>query len=131
MRAYMERQLTTASVPIVRYYDHLRLVYQVETPVRELRSQSGIKAMAARNPSRSRRSRSTPGETRQNPEQSRRRRGCGNKPTEQARTIRPRSRGPSEANGSSGEHQLVLQNGSVQSGGAAMRAWERGKVWIA
>ncbi len=36
----MERQLTMASVPIVRYYDHLRFVYEVESRVRELRGQS-------------------------------------------------------------------------------------------
>ena len=36
----MERQLTMASVPIVRYYDHLRFVYEVESRVRELRSES-------------------------------------------------------------------------------------------
>jgi hypothetical protein len=40
VRAYMERQLTMASVPIVRYYDHLRFVYEVQTRVRELRGQA-------------------------------------------------------------------------------------------
>jgi hypothetical protein len=40
MRSYMERQLTTASVPIVRYYDHLRIVYEVEASMRELRGQT-------------------------------------------------------------------------------------------
>ena len=39
VRSYMERQLTMASVPIVRYYDHLRFVYEVESRVRELRGQ--------------------------------------------------------------------------------------------
>jgi hypothetical protein len=37
IRAFMERRLTTASVPIVRYYDHLRYVYEVESRMRELR----------------------------------------------------------------------------------------------
>ena len=37
VRSYMERQLTMASVPIVRYYDHLRFVYEVESRVRALR----------------------------------------------------------------------------------------------
>jgi Putative zinc-finger len=37
MRSFMERQLTMASVPIIRYYDHLRFVYEVESQVRELR----------------------------------------------------------------------------------------------
>ncbi len=37
IRSFMERRLTTASVPIVRYYDHLRYVYEVESRMRELR----------------------------------------------------------------------------------------------
>ena len=40
VRSYMERQLTTASVPIVRYYDHLRIVYEVEASMRELRGET-------------------------------------------------------------------------------------------
>lgn len=37
VRSFMERRLMMASVPIVRYYDHLRLVYEVESRMRELR----------------------------------------------------------------------------------------------
>jgi len=37
VRAFMERRIMTASVPIVRYYDHLRYVYEVESRMRELR----------------------------------------------------------------------------------------------
>jgi hypothetical protein len=37
MRSFMERRLTMASVPIIRYYDHLRFVYEVESRMRELR----------------------------------------------------------------------------------------------
>ncbi|HUA92075.1 MAG TPA: zf-HC2 domain-containing protein [Terracidiphilus sp.] len=37
IRSFMERQLTMASVPIIRYYDHLRFVYEVESKMRELR----------------------------------------------------------------------------------------------
>jgi hypothetical protein len=37
IRAFMERRITTASVPIVRYYDHLRYMYEVESRMRELR----------------------------------------------------------------------------------------------
>jgi len=40
VRSYMERQLTTASVPIVRYYDHLHFVYEVEAGMRELRGET-------------------------------------------------------------------------------------------
>jgi hypothetical protein len=37
VRALVERRIMTASVPIVRYYDHLRYVYEVESRMRELR----------------------------------------------------------------------------------------------
>ena len=37
VRSFMERRLTTASIPIVRYYDHLRFAYEVESRMRELR----------------------------------------------------------------------------------------------
>ena len=37
IRSFMERRVTMASTPIIRYYDHLRFVYEVETRVRELR----------------------------------------------------------------------------------------------
>ena len=64
----MERQLNMASVPIVRYYDHLRFVYEVESRVRELRGdeQPGEK----RQPDEQRRKErqpAAPGETKQNP----------------------------------------------------------------
>jgi hypothetical protein len=31
VRSFMERRLTMASTPIIRYYDHLRFVYEVES----------------------------------------------------------------------------------------------------
>jgi hypothetical protein len=37
VRSFMERQLTMASTPIIRYYDHLRFVYEVQSRMRELR----------------------------------------------------------------------------------------------
>ena len=40
LRSLMERRLTVASTPIIRYYDHLRLVYEVESRMRELRQDS-------------------------------------------------------------------------------------------
>ena len=36
VRSVMERRLTMASTPIVRYYDHLRFVYEVQSRMREL-----------------------------------------------------------------------------------------------
>jgi len=36
----MERRLTMASTPIIRYYDHLRFVAEVESRMRDLRRTS-------------------------------------------------------------------------------------------
>jgi hypothetical protein len=37
LRSAVEKRIMTASTPIVRYYDHLRFVYEVESTVREMR----------------------------------------------------------------------------------------------
>ena len=37
LRTQIEKRIMTASTPIVRYYDHLRFVYEVESRMRELR----------------------------------------------------------------------------------------------
>jgi hypothetical protein len=66
LRSYMERQLTMASVPIVRYYDHLRFVYEVESQVRELRSQAEDQNNGSEQKQQQTQP-ATPGETRQNP----------------------------------------------------------------
>src|SRR5580658_3890466 len=69
MKSYMERQLNMASVPIVRYYDHLRFVYEVESRVRQLRSQSENNGNENGTPGTDQRQGqpATPGETKKNP----------------------------------------------------------------
>ncbi len=47
VRSLVERRLTMASTPIIRYYDHLRLVYEVQSRVRELRRNSEEQQNAA------------------------------------------------------------------------------------
>ena len=37
VRSALEKRIMTASTPIIRYYDHLRFVYEVESRMRELR----------------------------------------------------------------------------------------------
>jgi hypothetical protein len=66
MRSYMERQLTMASVPIVRYYDHLRFVYEVESRMRELRGETGDDGKGSA-PQQNQTQPVTPGESRRNP----------------------------------------------------------------
>ncbi len=61
VRSFMERRLTMASTPIIRYYDHLRLVYEVESRMRELRQNSqGKQQQQQAQPA-------APGESKQNP----------------------------------------------------------------
>jgi len=40
VRSALEKRIMTASTPIVRYYDHLRFVYEVESRMKELRRSS-------------------------------------------------------------------------------------------
>ena len=37
VRSFLEKRIMTASTPVIRYYDHLRFVYEVESRMRELR----------------------------------------------------------------------------------------------
>jgi hypothetical protein len=61
VRSFVERRVTMASTPIIRYYDHLRFVYEVESRMRELRrtSEDGSTQQAPKQPA--------PGESKQNP----------------------------------------------------------------
>jgi hypothetical protein len=63
VRSFVERRVTMASTPIVRYYDHLRFVYEVESRMRELRRTETEDHDS--NPQRPRQA--APGESKQNP----------------------------------------------------------------
>ncbi len=36
VRSFVTRQIVTASIPVIRYYDHLRFLYEVESSMRQL-----------------------------------------------------------------------------------------------
>lgn len=61
VRSFMERRLTMASTPIIRYYDHLRLVYEVESRVKEMRRNSQLQQQQNQTQP------ALPGESKQNP----------------------------------------------------------------
>lgn len=63
VRSFMQRRLTMASTPIIRYYDHLRVVYEVESRMRELRR--GSQGEGTENQQRP--NDNQPGESKQNP----------------------------------------------------------------
>ena len=62
VRSFVERRVTMASTPIIRYYDHLRFVYEVESTMRQLRRNSEGDDSTQPKPRES-----APGESRQNP----------------------------------------------------------------
>jgi hypothetical protein len=59
-RSYLERQLTMASTPVIRYYDHSRFVYEVQSGMRELR-----RATEGEGGNRQKPNNAAPGESRQ------------------------------------------------------------------
>jgi hypothetical protein len=132
VRAYMERQLNMASVPIVRYYDHLRFVYEVESRVRELRGEDA-KGEGGTDEQRKDAQPATPGETRQGP---------GGR-LDGPRTNPNQELGPNEESGSPAlspaaeetngllESSLEVQAGPMATEGLALRGWERNTLWTA
>ena len=67
VRSFMERRLTMASTPIIRYYDHLRLVYEVQTRMRELRRTTEGGGQGEGEENRQKRQDAVPGESKQAP----------------------------------------------------------------
>jgi len=129
VRSYMERQLNMASVPIVRYYDHLRFVYEVESRVRQLRSEgSGTENTAPENnQDRQQTQPVTPGETKQNPG---RNDGGGRVDPRQE----PDNSVAQPASGSTNEFvetSYRLHDQRRQSDSSARRPREGSRVWIA
>ena len=61
IRSFVERRVTMASTPIIRYYDHLRFVYEVESTMRQLRRNSED------NSAQPKPKESTPGESQKTP----------------------------------------------------------------
>jgi Putative zinc-finger len=123
VRSYMERQINMASVPIVRYYDHLRFVYEVESRVRQLRSQGESRS----NEDEKQRQPATPGQTKQNP-------GIDNKGGRLDPRQEPDNTVAQPAAGVMSdfvETAFHLQGKRGQSDSSIKRARRRGRVWIA
>jgi len=49
VRSMLERRIMTASTPLIRYYDHLRFVYEVESRMKELRRSNEIQQKTKQN----------------------------------------------------------------------------------
>jgi hypothetical protein len=126
IRSFMERRLTAASTPIIRYYDHLRLVYEVQTRMRELRQTTEGTGKGEGEETRPKQHDAPPGESKQAP--MRKDGGSRVEPPQQSGdpAIEP-SLNDSEVL----EASLSFQEAPAHSGGSAEEIRERGTVWIA
>jgi hypothetical protein len=121
VRSYMERRITMASTPIVRYYDHLRLVYEVQTRMREFqRSTEGNDQGGGDKQNNS--APSSPGESHRN--QGGKDGGSRSDPPQE-------SISPNLKDFDLLETSLTLPTGHAHSGGSALILRERSTSWTA
>jgi hypothetical protein len=122
VRSFMERQLTMASTPIIRYYDHLRVVYEVQSRMRELRKTTQT---STDNQENQKKQPSGPGESKQNP--SHKDGGSRVDPPQQSGT--PNLNDLSDYLETSLSHDCLDR--PAHSGGSETVIRERSTVWIA
>ncbi|MGA2888896.1 MAG: anti-sigma factor [Terracidiphilus sp.] len=129
-RSFMERRLTMASTPIVRYYDHSRLAYEL----RELRRETQGEGQGEELTSPQKPQDAVPGESKQTPEHK-----DGGLPVESPEqssnpALRPAVRPAVEPNLNNSdflETSLRFQDRPAHSGGSAKEIRERSTVWTA
>jgi hypothetical protein len=126
IRSFMERRLTAASTPIIRYYDHLRLVYEVQTRMRELRQSTEGTGKGEGEENRPKQPDAAPGESKQAP--AHKDGGSRVDPPQQSGdpAIEPSLNDSEQLDAS-----LRLQERPAHSGGSAKEIRERGTVWTA
>jgi Putative zinc-finger len=121
LRSFMERQLTMASVPIIRYYDHLRFVYEVESSMRELRGTAAGTQQENTPPA-------APGQSKQNPP----RKDGGSRVDPPQRSADPQIDSYGDyLEASLTENEQTESKLTAHSGGSAMARSERSRTWIA
>jgi hypothetical protein len=131
VRSFMERRLTMASTPIIRYYDHLRLVYEVQTRMRELRRNTEGEGEENR---QKQRPDSTPGESKQAPGQAPGLKDGGSRvepPQQSGNPAIGPALEPSFDDSDSLETSLRFQPRPAHSGGSQKETRERSTKWTA
>jgi hypothetical protein len=123
VRSFMERRLTMASTPIVRYYDHLRFVYEVESRMRELRRATQGEGTDTNQEQQQKPKDASPGESKKNSGQ----KDGGSRMEQPQQSVTPAY---NEFNDFS-DASLTFQDRPAQSGGSATAVWERSTVWTA
>jgi hypothetical protein len=140
VRSYMERQLAMASTPIIRYYDNLRFVYEVQSRMRELRQATGGQGEGSVDDNGNQKQNNdrpaAPGESKQNPAQ----KDGGSRmdlPQQSGNPTPGATVGPARIDLNDFiETSLTLNSQTIQarsahSGGSAKAVGERSTVWTA
>ena len=127
LRSMMERRLTTASTPIIRYYDHLRVVYEVESRMRELRratqgegQEQNQEQSAPQKPGQA-----VPGESKKSVDPKSAPKNGGTRLDPPLQSVTPASIEPAEF------MEATLEQRPAHSGGSAKTGWERSTKWTA
>jgi len=124
IRSVMERRLTMASTPIIRYYDHSRLVYEVQSRMRDLHRAAEDVRQDQQN--QRKQLEQAPGESKQAPERLR------ELPSEQSATpVMEPAEEPTFNISDLLETSLTFQKRPAFSGGSQTELRERSILWIA
>jgi hypothetical protein len=128
--SFMERRLTMASTPIIRYYDNSRLAYEVQTTMRELRQTTGVGEQGEGEENQQKQQNLAPGESKQLPVP-----GNGGRQTDPPQQPDTLAAGPAVQppldNSAFLESSPAFQHWSAHSGGSRKEIWERSTVWTA
>ena len=126
MQSMMERRLTMASTPIIRYYDNSRLAYEVQTTMRELRQTTGVGEQNQGEDNLQKQQDRTPGQSKQAPGNG----GPRATPLQQpdSLTFGPVVQPPLN---NSAFLETSSQCRPAHSGGSPGETWERSTRWIA
>ena len=133
VRSFMERRLTMASTPIIRYYDHLRFVYEVQSRMRELRSTTQSESQGGDNDNSPTQSQPAPGESKQAPAP---RKDGGSRVDPPQQSGSP-TQSPAQIDSSDfieaslTSHSRTSRSRSAHSGGSAIALRERSTLWTA
>jgi hypothetical protein len=125
LRSLMERRLTTASTPIIRYYDHLRVVYEVESRMRELRRATQGQEQEQSAPQKP--GQAVPGESKKNADPKAGPKDGGTRLDPPLQSVSPASTEPTEIM----EVSLTFRQRPAHSGGSAKAVRERSTKWTA
>jgi len=116
LRSLVQRRLTMASTPIIRYYDNLRLVYEVQSRMRELRRNSDDNSQPKQKQS------GGPGESQKAPKA----KDGGSRVDPPQQSVSPSLIDPDYL-----ESQLEIDERPAHSGGSAKAIRGRSTEWIA